>query len=409
MIKKYAELIVKKGLNVQKGQEVVVTASVESAELVREVARVAYEVGAKEVIVAYSDDQLSRLKYEYCDEEHFDFVPDYLKNLRNQYASRRACFLTIMSTDPEALKGIDPLKIQRWSINLRKACQPFYDTLDNSINRWCIVGAPSRNWANKVFPDMSNDEAVEALWNAIFKVTRCDKEDPLKEWELHHESFVKRVKVLNEKKIKTLHYTNSLGTDLTVGLPEGYLFAGGASCTTDGFYNFANIPTEEVFASPNKYDVNGIVYSSLPLNHNGSLVDKFYIEFKDGRAVNYGAEVGYDVLKSIIETDEGAHYLGEVALVPFDSPINNTGILFYNTLFDENASCHLALGRAFNECIENGIEMTKEQLAEKGLNSSLTHVDFMIGTKDLSIIATLEDGSEFVVFENGNYSSELDQ
>ena len=185
MMKKYAELIVKKGLNVQPGQEVVVSASVESVELCREVAKVAYEVGAKEVIVAYSDDVLSRLRYENCDMGHFDFVPDYLHALRNQYADRNACFLTIVSTDPEALKGIDPLKLQKWSINLRKACKPFYDSLEDSTNRWCIVGAPSRAWANKVFPDMSTDEAVEALWNAIFKVTRCDREDPLKEWELH--------------------------------------------------------------------------------------------------------------------------------------------------------------------------------------------------------------------------------
>ncbi len=404
MIKKYAELIVKKGLNVQKGQEVVVTASVDAVELVREVAAAAYEVGAKDVIVAYSDDKLTRLRYEYCEMDHFDFIPDYLKDLRNQYATRNACFLTILSTDPEALKGVDPLKIQKWGVNLRKACEVFYTHLEKSICRWCIVGAPSAAWANRVFPDMSTDEAVEALWNAIFKVTRCDKEDPLKEWDLHHESFVKRVKVLNEKKIRTLHYKNSLGTDLTIGLPKGYLFAGGASATTDGIYNFANVPTEEVFASPNKYEVDGIVYSSLPLNHNGSLVDEFYIEFEKGRVVNYGAEVGYDVLKSIIETDEGAHYLGEVALVPYDSPINNTGILFYNTLFDENASCHLAIGRGFNECIENGLSLTKEELEEKGINSSLTHVDFMIGTSDLSIIATLEDGSEFVVFENGNYA-----
>lgn len=287
---------------------------------------------------------------------------------------------------------------------MHKACQTFYDHLDLGIDRWCIAGAPSLAWANKVFPDMSDKEAVQALWQAIFKVTRCDHNDPIEAWNDHRRSFERRVKILNEKKIKSLHYTNSLGTDLTIGLNDKYLFAGGGSYTTDGVYSFPNIPTEEIFTSPNKKSVDGIVYSAMPLNYNGNIIDEFTITFKDGRIVDYSAKQGYDVLKSIIETDEGSHYLGEVALVPYDSPIRNMGILFYNTLFDENASCHLAIGRGFSECIEDGLTMNKEQLLEKGINDSLTHVDFMIGTDDLSIVATLDDGEEFVVFENGNFA-----
>lgn len=404
MLKKYAELIVKQGVNLQQGQELLIDASIESFELVREITKQAYAVGAKDVIVNYTDETITRLRYENCPLEHFENIPQYLVELKNQYALSHAAIVSVHSSNPEAMKGIDPMKIQTWSMSFRKACSTFYDYLDLGINRWCIVGAPSVGWANKVFPDMSDQEAVQALWNAIFKVTRCDQENSIEAWNDHRHSFERRVQILNEKKIKSLHYKNSLGTDLTVGMNSDYLFAGGGSYTTDGIYSFPNIPTEEIFTSPNRNQVNGVVYSALPLNYNGNLIDEFSITFKDGRIVDYTAKQGYDVLKSIIETDEGSHYLGEVALVPYDSPIRNMGILFYNTLFDENASCHLAIGRGFSECIEDGLSLTKEQLLEKGINDSLTHVDFMIGTKDLSIIATLDDGSEFIIFEDGNFA-----
>jgi len=404
MIKKYAELIVKQGVNLQKGQELVVDASIECYELVREIAKWAYQIGAKDVIVHYTDEKISRMRYEHCPVEHFTTVPQYLVELRNQYALRHAAIITITSSDPEAMRGIDPLKISTWSKAIHQQCQTFYDHLDLGIDRWCIVGAPSLAWANKVFPDMSDKESVQALWQAIFKVTRCDEKDPIEAWNQHRRSFEKRIQILNDKKIVSLHYTNHLGTNLTIGMNQGYLFAGGGSYTTDGVYSFPNMPTEEIFTSPNKDAVNGTVYSSLPLNYNGNIVDEFYMTFEKGRIVDYGAKQGYEVLKSIIETDEGSHFLGEVALVPYDSPIRNMGILFYNTLFDENASCHLAIGKGFGECIENGLKMNKEELFDKGINDSLTHVDFMIGTEDLSIIATLEDGCEFVIFENGNFA-----
>lgn len=401
MLKKYAELIVKQGVNLQKGQELVIDASVENYELVRCIAKVAYEVGAKDVIVLYGDEKITRLRYENCPVEHFRDIPQYLVELRNQYALRHAAVVSITSSNPEALKGIDPLKIQTYSKHYHQACQTFYDHLDLGIDRWCIVGAPSIAWANKVFPDMSDKEAVNALWQAIYKVTRCDQDDPIEAWNEHRRSFEKRVHLLNSQKIKSLHYQNHLGTDLTIGMNQGYLFAGGGSYTTDGIYSFPNIPTEEIFTSPRKDGVNGIVYSSMPLNYNGNIIDEFSITFKDGRIVDYHAKEGEDVLKSIIETDEGSHYLGEVAFVPYDSPIRQLGILFYNTLFDENAACHLAIGKGFSECLQDGLTMTKEELLKRGVNDSLTHVDFMIGTSDLSIIVTLEDGSEMTIFENG--------
>lgn len=403
MLKKYAELIVKQGVNLQKGQELVIDVSIENYQLAREIATVAYQIGAKDVIVHYKDECISRLRYEYCDQKHFETVPNYIKELRNEYALKHGAIVTIVSENPDAMKGIDPMKIMTYSKALHIECQTFYDHLDLGINRWCIVGAPSVAWANKVFPDMSDKEAVEALWRVIFHTTRCDEDDPIEAWNQHRQSFEKRVKILNESQIKTLHFKNNLGTDLTIGMNKDYLFAGGGSYTTDGIYSFPNMPTEEIFTSPSFQEVNGIVYSSMPLNHNGQIIDDFSITFENGKIVDYQAKVGYDALKSIIETDEGSHYLGEVALVPYDSLISQMNILFYNTLYDENASCHLAIGKGFSECIKDGLSMNKEQLKEKGINDSLTHVDFMFGTSDLSIIATLEDESEMIIFKDGNF------
>lgn len=403
LLKNYAKLIVRQGVNLQPGQELVISGSIECYELIRAMTKEAYEIGAKDVIVYYSDEEVTKLRYLNCQLEHFQTVPEYMVALRNEYALRHAAVVTITSEDPEAMKDVDPLKMQYYSKAVHDSCKLFYDHLDLGFDRWCIAGAPSLGWANKVFPDMSDKEAMKALWQAIFKVCRCYEDDVIEAWNQHRHSFERRVGILNEKKIQSIHYQNSLGTNLTVGMNQDYLFAGGGSYTTDGIYSFPNIPTEEIFTSPNKDCVNGIVYNALPLNYNGHIIDDFSITFKDGRIIDYDAKIGYDVLKSIIETDVGSHYLGEIAFVPYDSPIRKTGILFYNTLFDENASCHLAIGKGFSECIKDGLSMNKEQLFSKGVNDSLTHVDFMIGTKDLSIIATLENGEEFIIFKDGNY------
>jgi aminopeptidase len=406
MLKKYAELIVKQGVNLQKDQELVIYASVENSDLVREITKQAYAVGGKDVIVHYHDEVVSRLRYENCSREHFEHVPQYIKDIHNEYASRHSAVITITSENPDGLKGVDPQKISTWSKAVHQECSLFYDHLDLGIDRWCIVGAPSLAWANKVFPDMSDKEAMAALWRAIFHVTRCDLADPVKAWDEHRHSFEQRLSILNQMNIQSLHYSNSLGTDLTVGMNKDYLFAGGGSYTTDGVYSFPNIPTEEIFTSPCYQQVEGTVYSSMPLNYQGNIIDQFSLTFKAGRVVDYHAEVGEDVLKSIIETDEGSHYLGEIALVPYHSLIHDMNILFYNTLFDENASCHLALGKGFGECIQDGLSMNKQQLHDKGINDSLTHVDFMIGTSDLSIDATLEDGRIVPIFRNGNFALE---
>lgn len=355
------------------------------------------------MVVKYNDEVVSRYKYKYLEKEAFAHVPTWFKEFRNDYAAKKAAFLTIISDDPEGFKGIDPAKIALWSKSVSTACKPFYDSLDLGINTWCIVAGSSIKWANKVYPDMSDSEAVEALWNAIFKAVKVVDDDPLTAWQEHRKSFEARVAYLNKLNLNTLTYTNSLGTNLTVTLNEGYLFAGGGSYTTKGQYFFPNMPTEEIFTSPYRNGTNGVVYSSLPLNYNGNLIDEFKMEFKDGRIIDFDAKMGKEVLKEMLSIDEGSLYLGEIALVPYDSPISNMKTLFYNTLFDENASCHLAIGKGFSECIQGGLTMTKEQLLEKGVNDSLTHVDFMIGTSDLKIVGETKDGQVVRIFENGNF------
>lgn len=403
MMNKYAKLIVKRGINLQENQILVIDASIEHAMLVREITKVAYENKARDVIVNYHDQYISYLRYKNNNLDFFNSIPNYIKELRNQYTSLNACFLSIIGDDPEGLKGIEASKLQAYSIAYHKACKPYYDGMDLGINRWCIVGAPTLRWANKVYPEQSDKEALESLWNAIYKVCYVNKEDPVLFYDSYRRSFEARVNYLNKLNIKELHYTNSKGTNLYVGMNKNYLFAGGGSYTRDGIYSFPNIPTVEIFTSPCFNLVNGRVYNTLPLYYNGNVVDDFYLDFKDGRVVNYKAKTGQEILASIIETDNGSHYLGEIALVPYDSPISNMKTLFYNTLFDENASCHIALGKGFSECIKDGLNMNKEQLLEKGINDSLTHVDFMIGSEDLHIDAKLDNNEIITIFDKGNW------
>lgn len=402
-LKKYAKLIVVSGLNLQENQILVIDASIECVELVRLITKEAYQYKAKEVVVHFHDEEISRQKYLHASQDVFETVPNWFSSFRNDYAKQNAAFLTIVSDDPEAMKGIDPTKIATWAKQVHHACKPFYDTLDLGINSWCIVGASSLSWAKKVYPELSNQEAVEQLWKAIFKATKVDQQDPIEAWKQHRKSFEKRVHYLNSLELDRMVYTNSLGTNLSIGMIDQYLFAGGGSYLTNGLYTFPNIPTEEIFCSPERNRTNGTVYSSMPLNYNGSLIDEFYLTFKDGKVVDYGAKQGYEMLKEIIETDEGSHYLGEAALVPYDSNISNMNLLFYNTLFDENASCHLALGKGFMECIKDGMKMNKEQLFDHGINDSYTHVDFMIGTKDLNIEGIKKDGTSIPIFKDGNF------
>lgn len=403
-IEKYAKLVLNTGVALKKGQELVVRCPIERADLAREITRQAFKIGAKDVIVQWKDEQLDKIKFDNCNAEYFENVPEWLALLNNSYAEKNACFITVSGNDPDLLSDVDPKKL----INLNKAShnafKKFYEKIDKGMLVWNIIAAPTKAWALKVFPNDSEEDAVNKLWDAIFKAVRVDKDDPIKEWEKHNESFKQKVKLLNDSQFTKLHYKNSLGTDLVIGMPKNHIWAGGGEYTKDNTYFCPNMPTEEIFTAPQYNDVNGVVYSSMPLNYNGNLIKDFSFTFKDGVIVDYSAKQGLEVLKEIFETDEGSKRLGEVALVPYNSPISNMNILFYNTLFDENASCHLAIGSAYQMCVEGGLEMNKEELIKAGLNTSITHIDFMIGTADLSIVATDKEGNEVAIFKDGNWA-----
>ena len=388
----------------QKNQTLVISSPIECAKFTRMLVEEAYIKGAKEVVVQWNDELTGKLKYKYSPMEVFETVPEWVKESRLSYAKEGACFLSISASDPELLKDVDPKKVATFRKASSIASREFSSRLMSNENAWSIVSIPTVGWAKKVFPNVSEDEAVEKLWDAIFKIVRVDSQDPVKAWEEHKNTLKKNMDFLNSKRFKSLHYTNSLGTDLIIQLPEKHLWAGGAEFTQDGTEFIANMPTEEIFSMPKKTGVNGKVVSSMPLNYGGNLINNFSLTFKDGKVVDFSAEEGYETLKNLLDTDEGAKYLGEVALVPYNSPISNSNIIFFNTLYDENASCHLAFGKAYSLCIKDGEKMSEEELLKEGANDSLTHVDFMIGTKDLQITGTTYDNEKFDIFVNGNWA-----
>ena len=404
MLNKYARLIVKTGVNIQKDQTLVVSCPVECAWFARLVAEIAYKEGAREVVINWKDELLSKIKFAHAPEEVFDEFPQWRKEFFNYYAKIGAAFISIYAEDPDLLSDVDPERISRASKASRIALKEYNSRLMNNRNPWCVVSIPTPSWAKKVFPDLSEEEAVSKLWDAILRSVRVDADDPVKAWDEHKEELKKNIDILNRYDFKELRFKNSIGTDLTIRLPEGHIWLGGSEFTSQGTEFIANMPTEEIFTLPAYDGVDGTVVSSMPLSYNGNLIEDIVLKFKDGRIVDYSASKGYESLKQLIETDEGSHYLGEVALVPFNSPISNMNILFYNTLFDENASCHLAIGEAYPVCLKDGDTMSKEELKAAKVNSSLVHVDFMIGTKDLEIEGITKSGDSIKVFEGGDFA-----
>lgn len=403
-LQEYARLLVRVGLNVQRGQTLVISSPVECAYFARLCAAEAYAAGCKEVVMNWHDDALGRMKYLYADDAVFDDVPLWRRHFFNDYAQEGAAYLAISASDPENLKGVDGSRIIRAQQASGKALKEFDRLQMCSGFPWCIASIPIPSWAKTVFPDDGEERAMERLWDAIFRAVRISGDGKaVEKWQAHLKTLHARMEKLNALKFKSLHYTNALGTDLTVELPEGHIWEAGNDVTLSGQEYIANIPTEELFTSPLKTGVNGVVYASLPLVHDGNIIDGFHFVVKDGKIVEARARQGEETLQAAIAVDEGASYFGEVALVPYDSPISNQKILFYNTLFDENAACHIAFGEAY-PCLEGGQKMTKEELKARGLNDSITHVDFMVGTPDLRIVGTTHDGREIPVFENGNFA-----
>ncbi|MBN2873817.1 MAG: aminopeptidase [Spirochaetales bacterium] len=402
-MEQYAKLLVQVGINLQKNQILVLSSPIECAEFARLTAIEAYRAGAREVVMRWIDEQSSHITYTMADDAIFDTFPEWSRQFYDGYADTDAAFLTIMASDPELMKDVDPKRMSRQNKARATALEHYRTRQMSNLNTWCVASVPTVAWARKVFPGVSDQAAVSALWEAIYKTVRVDNDDPVRAWRDHQAALNVRLAFLHEHAFTSLRYKNGLGTDLVVRLPPGHIWFGGGDECPAGYEFVANMPTEEVFTMPHREGVDGTVFASMPLNYNGNLIEGFWFTFKNGLVVDFGATRGYDTLKELLDTDEGAKRLGEVALVPYDSPISNLGILFYNTLFDENASCHFALGKAYPTCIQDGVGMSKDELRAAGVNDSLVHVDFMVGSADLEITGVQADGREVAVFRKGNF------
>lgn len=404
MYEKLAELAVRRGVNVQKGQPLIIRAAVRDAEFVRMVVRKAYEAGAKSVTVDWTDQELSRMNFDYQSIETLSDIPDWVYDRMKNQQDNGAAYLGIMSDKPGGLKDCDPKKLNAYQQAYHRKVADLQAYTMNNIGQWCLFGIPSVEWAKVVFPDLPDEEAFEKLGDAIFAVTRVTEDnDPVKDWQEHDEELIRHAGKLTEYQFKALHFTSGLGTDLTVELVKDHIWCGGGCFTPKGVYFDPNMPTEEVFCMPLKTGTNGIVHASKPLSYQGKVIEDFWFRFENGKVVDFDAKKEKETLKSLVEFDEGSCYLGEVALVPYDSPISRSGILFFDTLYDENAACHLALGNPYPENLKGGTEMSEEELLAHGANKSMTHEDFMFGTKDMSIDGITEDGKAVPVFRNGNF------
>lgn len=404
LLKKYANLVVSKGVNLQKDRLLFISSPIECSNFARLLSEEAFKIGAKDVYINYSDELFTRIRFENATVETLSNVPQYEIDKYNYFVDNGASFISISASDPSLFKGIDSKKISSSSKAKNIALRNYSNKLMNNENAWCVISLPTKAWATKVFKDVSEDEAINKLWNAIFSVMRLNSEDPNKAWQDHCNKLKENIKTLQDYNFEKLIFKNSLGTNLELELAPNHIWSGGSEFTKGSVEFIANMPTEEIFTTPKRNGINGIVHSTKPLNYGGNLINNFSFTFKDGKIIDFTSEEGYDSLKELLDTDDGARYLGEVALVPYDSPISNSNILFYNTLFDENASCHLAVGKAYPSCIKGGEDMNDEELIKASSNVSLTHVDFMIGSKDLDILGITADGKEVQVFKDGNFT-----
>lgn len=393
MKEKYADLLLKRCLCLKSTDSLFINAPIDSIEFIRILTKKAYKIGIKDIYLDLEDEELKRNELKYLSNEELRNSKSFNKEIFDIYAKKNSAFLMLCGENPDTMNEIDKDKISFTGKLLRESKPIFKEKEITYEIPWCIALIPTHSYAKKVFP---NDiDAYDKLWNLILKITLCDKEDPIEEWNKKIELNTKRVQTLNNLKIKSLTYSNNLGTKFSIGFTDN-VWCGTDTVSKDGRNLIVNMPSEEIFTTPNKYTANGIVYASRPLVYNGTLINNFWIKFKDGKVIDYDAETGKDILKSIINIENG-NYLGEVALVDKTSPIFKSNTIFYETLYDENASCHLALGQGFTECID-----TVKKLNDIGFNDSLTHVDFMIGTEDLNIVAKTDD-KEIVIMKDGKF------
>ncbi len=404
LLKKYAEVAIRVGVNLQPGQPLIINAPVTALEYVRALTEVAYLSGASIVRCEYHDDLQNKMRYLYSADEHLDYFPTWRAEYMEGYARDGACVISVLAPNPDLLADVDPVKIARVNKSTAVGISNYREIFSKGGVSWLVIAVSSPEWAQKVFPELSVEAGIEALWQLIYKVNRIDTQNPVTAWESHVAVLQEKVNYLNQLNIKSLHY-DAPGTDLTVILPKDYVFEGGGSVnTSNDAYYVPNLPTEEVFSAPDKLGVNGTLKATMPLSHNGVLIENFAFTFKDGKIIDFTADKGYETLKALLDTDDGARYLGEVALVPVTSPIYQSGKIFYNTLFDENATCHFALGRAYPTTIKGGMDVSPQDLEKLGGNYSLIHVDFMVGSKTLNITATTHDGKEVAIFKNGDWA-----
>ncbi len=405
-LQKYASLIVKVGLNVQPDQEVVLRVPIDAAPLARQLAVEAYKARAKYVHLFYQDEQITLIRYQHAPRDSFEFFPTWYADALTDLAEKGAGFISVHATDPDLLKGQDPELISKAQKVAAQHTRRYAELLSKDYAPWTVISASVPAWANKVFANLPEEERVPALWETIFEICRVNEPDPVEAWRVHTEDLARRSAYMNKKQYTALKFT-APGTDLTVGLPENHIWTGGYGQTPDGTRFTANIPTEEIFTLPHKDRVDGVVRATLPLNLRGNLIENFWFRFEQGKVVEVHAEKGEELLQKLLETDEGAVRLGEVALVPQSSPIAKTGLLFFNTLYDENASCHLALGRAYRTSLQGGEAMSAEAFAAAGGNDSLIHVDFMMGSAEMDIDGVLPDGSTEPIFRQGEWAFEV--
>ncbi len=401
----YARLVVRTGVNLQEEQILVINSPVACADFARQMAREAYAAGAHDVVISWSDEEFSRLRYDLAKKEVFTEFPEWRRLFYQDYAEQGAAFVTIAAGNPEIFKGVEADRLTLANQAAGAALLEYRARLMSNRNTWCVVSVPTPGWAGKVFPALSGEEGVKRLWQEIFAAVRIrEGGDPVREWQEHTAFLKKAADFMNGHAFHFLHYKNDLGTDLVVELPEGHIWAGGVDYSDRGIPFVANLPTEEIYTIPRRNGVNGTVVATKPLSFNGNLIEDFLLVFQDGKVVDCKAKEGEETLRELLGTDEGSCYLGEVALVPFDSPISKSGLLFYNSLYDENASCHFALGKAYPTCIRGGEKMQSVELLQHGVNDSLLHEDFMVGSRHLSIVGTTGDGKRLPVFAEGNFA-----
>ena len=402
ILRKYARLIAECGANVQKGQEVFIQAELDQPEFVQMVVEECYKLKAKKVVVDWDYQPLTKLHVRYRSLATLSKLDNYEEARWQHYVDTIPCRIYLISEDPDGLKGVNQEKMAKAQQKKYPIIKGYRDQIENKY-QWCIAAVPGAAWAKKMFPGMRTSQAVEKLWEAILETSRV-WDDPVAAWKAHNADLQGRCDYLNSLGIKELHYKSSNGTDFTVGMIDEAQFCGGGETSLQGIFFNPNIPTEECFISPKKGVAEGVVYSTKPLSYQGQLIENFWIRFHEGKAVEWNAEQNNTLLTKLIEMDEGSCYLGECALVPFDSPINQSGLLFYNTLFDENATCHLALGMGFADTIKDFAHKTLDECRALGVNDSMVHEDFMIGSRDLAIDAVCRDGRTVAIFRDGTWA-----